>query len=76
VAVEKRNVRDKLALAWVAAAKAPKSEGGLGLTLEEAIGLLEDDTVAESFFGIKAETIRRYWNTRPNQRRRDFTLSD
>ena len=59
--------RDQLALSWIAAAIASEEEGGLGLTLDDAIELLDKSNAVE-VFGITADTIRKYWNNRPNQR--------
>ena len=71
-----RDNRDKMALSWIAAAKAPESEGGLGLTLDAAIELLEYSSATEKPFGLDADTIRKYWNNRPNQRTLEFKLED
>ncbi len=69
----KNDARDRLALAWVAAARASVKEGGLGLTLDEAVDLFHN-TDAAKIFGINEETLRKYWNNRPDDRGLDFRL--
>lgn len=64
--------RDQLAMSWIAAATA-KEDGGLGLTLDGAIDLLHKNDSLK-VFGITEDTIRKYWNNRPRQRKRDVQL--
>ena len=71
-----RDKRDKEILGWIAAAKAPLSEGGLGLTLDKAMELLNHSSAKEKPFGLNVDTIRKYWNNRPNQRSIYFELED
>jgi hypothetical protein len=59
--------RDQLALTWLAAAKTSKEEEGLGLTLDEAIDLFASAGGAE-MFGFNEDTLRKYWNNRPDDR--------
>ena len=65
---QRRNNRDKLAMAWIAAAKASEEEGGLGLTLDAAIDLYEEESRDHYIFGVNEDTLRRYWNNRPDDR--------
>ncbi|MDA0681123.1 MAG: hypothetical protein O2880_12400 [Proteobacteria bacterium] len=64
----------QLALGWIAVAKLPKKEGGLGLTLEGACAKLgENDLKA---FGLTEATLRSYWNRHPDNRAPEFEMGD
>ena len=66
--------RKRLALGWIATAIAPKVEGGLGLTLEEAIGRIGENDLRS--FKLTEETLKTYWNKNSDLRERDFKLPD
>ena len=65
---QRRNNRDKLAMAWIAAAKASEEKGGLGLTLDAAIDLYEEESRDHYMFGVNGDTLRKYWSNRPDDR--------
>jgi hypothetical protein len=65
---QRRNNRDKLAMAWIAAAKLSEKEGGLGLTLDAAIDLYEKESRDHYIFGFNGDTFRKYWKNRPDGR--------
>lgn len=71
-----RELRNRYALGWIAAAKASVEDGGLGLTLDEAIKLLEKSANGRNPFSIDPDTVRKYWNNRPDRRNVEFTLGD
>ena len=59
-----------MAYGWLATAKAPENEGGLGMTLRDAVAKLttEWDQLPSE------ETLLRYWNKVKNQQERDFEI--
>ncbi len=61
-------VRDQFAMSWIAAAKASEEEGGLGLTLDAVIDLYEKECGDDYIFGVNGDTLRKYWNNRPDDR--------
>ena len=70
-----KHVRDtkfnlELAYGWLATAKAPENEGGLGMTLRDAVAKL----TAEWDQLPSEETLLRYWNNVKNQQERDFEI--
>jgi hypothetical protein len=73
------SIMKSLALGWLATAIAPESEGGLGLTNEDAIGRIGEfspifkDTAA---FGFTEETLLTYWAKYPELRDIVFKLPD
>lgn len=70
-----RQVTKKHAMAWIAAARLPEEEGGLGLTLEEACALVSDNGFSGNFY-LTEETLRSYWNKQPELRQVEFTQED
>ena len=68
-----------LALRWLATAIAPEEEGGLGLSNEQAFGMIGElspvfkDTKA---FGFTEETLKTYWADNPEMHHRTFKLPD
>ena len=64
----------QFAMGWIAAARLPEAEGGLGLKLEEACAKLGENDL--NAFGLTEETLRTYWNKRPNMRKVEFKLED
>ena len=66
--------RKRLAMGFVATAKAPVEEGGLGLTHEQVKELIANVPIAEEFFGLDADTIESYWNHNPDMRTATFKL--
>ena len=69
------NIKLILALSWIATAKSPKDDGGLGLTLEEAIGLI-GESGAQGGFGLTEETLKTYWTKNPDKQKLEFKLPD
>jgi hypothetical protein len=70
---EKRRI---FALGWIAKAKAPEVKGGLGLTLEEAIGLLGENSIVGKRFGLTEETLKTYWSQNPDLQNLEMNLPD
>ncbi len=64
----------QFALGWIAAARLPEEEGGLGLTLEDACAKLGENGLKA--FGLTEETIRSYWNKNPENRSVEFKIED
>ena len=60
----------ELAYGWIATAIAPEDEGGLGLTLRDAVERL----TAEWSQFVSEETLLRYWNNVKNNQERDFEI--
>ena len=60
----------ELAYGWLATAKAPENEGGLGMTLRDAVAKL----TAEWDQLPSEETLLRYWNNVKNKQERDFEI--
>ena len=55
---------------WLASAIAPEKEGGLGLTLKDAVGKLPD-----LWLHLPSEkTLLRYWNDRKETQERTFKI--
>ena len=69
-----RRKRQTFAMAWIAAARLPEKEGGLGLTLESACRYLGEHGLHA--FGLSEETLRTYWNKKPLSRRVIFRPED
>jgi hypothetical protein len=69
-----RRKRQTFAMAWIAAARLPEEEGGLGLTLESACQNL--GWYGPRGFGLSEETLRTYWNKKPLSRRVIFRPED
>ena len=70
-----RQVTKKYAMAWIAAARLPKEDGGLGLTLEEACALVSDKSL-NGYFHLTEETLRSYWNKQPELRQVELNQED
>ena len=64
----------RLALGWIAAAMAPVSQDGLGLTLEKAVGKIGQHDL--NSFGLREETLSTYWSRNRDLHRIEFTLPD
>ena len=67
------------ALSWIAAATSPYEEGGLGLSNEDAIGLIGEwsaELADEKAFGFTEETLLTYWAQHPELRNLVFKLPD
>jgi len=60
----------QLAYGWLATAMAPESEGGLGMTLQDATTQLTTEWGRLP----SAQTLRRYWNNVKNTQERDFEI--
>jgi hypothetical protein len=60
------------AMAWIAAATASEEDGGLGLTLDQAIDLL--GRLRSNPFGVSPDTLRKYWNNSPDLRKLEFIM--
>jgi len=60
----------EFAYGWIATAIAPESEGGLGMTLRDAVAKL----TAEWSKLPSEQTLRRYWNNVKNTQERDFEI--
>ncbi len=65
--------RRQLAMSWIVAAMRPESEGGLGLSLEDALEQAAVHHSKEANFGFTAETLLHYWNNFPEQRTASFS---
>ena len=70
ISKEKRS----FALGWIAVAKTPEAEGGLGLSLEAACAMLGENGLKS--FGLTEETLRTYWNRKGTYRGVKFKLDD
>jgi len=64
----------QFAMGWIAAAKAPWDEEGLGLTLEDACAMIGENGLKG--FGLTEETLRTYWNRKGTYRGVKFKLDD
>lgn len=62
----------RFALSYIATLIAPVSEGGLGMTLEDAIDDAAKKSKGKAPFGYTADTLTNYWNNHPEWRTRDF----
>jgi hypothetical protein len=62
----------RFALSYLATLIAPESEGGFGMTLEDAIDDAAKKFKGQANFGYTAETLKNYWNNYPEWRTRDF----
>ena len=76
-----RQVTKKYAMAWIAAARLPEEDGGLGLTLEEACALVSDKTLVSDkslngHFHLTEETLRSYRNKQPELRQVELNQED
>ena len=69
-----RRLDRKLALAWIAAARLPENEGGLGLTLDDACAKLS--ALDPNLFNFTEETLRSYWSKNPVKQKAVFDLED
>ncbi|PSJ15894.1 hypothetical protein [Nitrosomonas supralitoralis] len=65
-------IKKRLSLGWIATAKARIEDGGLGLTLEQAIARIGENDL--NAFGLTEETLKTYWNKNVELRKRDFHL--
>ena len=63
-------INKALVMGLLATAKAPKSEGGLGLTLQDAVAMVK----AEWGKLPSEQTLRRYWNDVKNTQKRNFKI--
>ncbi len=79
---ENSDLRQRFALGWIAAARLPKSLGGLGLTLEKAIQEIGENHLSSSqlshnepLFGFKESTLGTYWGKHKALRFPIFSLS-
>ena len=70
----KRKTISEMALAWIAAAKLPEEEGGLGLTLEEARAKIGENGLHA--FGLTEETLKTYWAKKKTRKTPNFHLED
>lgn len=64
----------RCALSWIATAKTSEEDGGLGLTLEDAIGRIGENGFHA--FGFTEETLKTYWNKHSDLQERGFNLPD
>ena len=64
--------KGSFALGWIAVAKTPVDEGGLGLTLESACAMLGENGLNR--LGLTEETLRTYWNRNGACRDIEFKL--
>jgi hypothetical protein len=64
------------ALGWIATAKATALEDGLGLTLDEAIGLIGENSTLGKRFGLTEETLKTYWSQNPDLQNLKMNLPD
>ena len=62
----------RFALSYIATLIAPVSEGGLGMTPEDAIDDAAKKFKGQANFGYTVETLTNYWNNHPEWRTRDF----
>jgi len=69
-----RRLDRKLALAWIAAARLPENDGGLGLTLERACANISSQELNP--FGFEYETLRTYWKKSRSKINHTFTMGD
>ena len=60
----------EFAYGWIATAIAPESEGGLGMTLQDAAAML----TAKWGKLPSEQTLQRYWNNVKNTQERDFEI--
>lgn len=76
----KRSERIKsYSLGWLASAMAPLEEGGLGLKLEDAIGMIGEFSLTPKdvkAFGFTEETLKTYWAKNPDKHEIHFKLPD
>ena len=63
-------INKTLVMGLLATAKAPKSEGGLGLTLQDAVAMVK----AEWGKLPSEQTLRRYWNDVKNTQEKNFEI--
>ena len=63
-------INKALVMGLLATAKAPKSEGGLGLTLQDAVAMVK----AEWGKLPSEQTLRRYWNDVKNTQEKNFEI--
>ena len=63
-------INKALVMGFLATAKAPESEGGLGLTLRDAVSMVK----AEWGRLPSEQTLRRYWNNVKNTQEKDFEI--
>lgn len=59
-------------MSYIATLIAPESDGGCGMTLEDAIDDAAKKSKGKARFGYTAETLKNYWNNHPKWRTRDF----
>jgi hypothetical protein len=59
--------RDKIrfALSWIAAAIRPAENGGLGMSLDEAIASVAKKKRGKFILGLSGDTLRTYWKSHP-----------
>jgi hypothetical protein len=59
--------RDKMrfALSWIAAAMRPAENGGLGMSLDDAIASAAKKKRGKFIFGLSGDTLRTYWKSHP-----------
>jgi len=62
----------RFTLSYIATLIAPESDGGCGMTLEDAIEYAAKSFKGNANLGYSAETLTHYWNNRPEWRNRDF----
>lgn len=74
LAARKKDFNRRLAMGWIAAARLPLEEGGLGLTLEQAVGMIGENN--RKNFGLTEETLRTYWNKNPELRQVEFVIPE
>lgn len=66
-----------LAIGWIAAAKRPIEQDGLGLTYDQAFQLLRSLNKRGSMFGFAEETLKTYWNKNSTSRKsQTFKIPD
>jgi len=64
--------RRQWALSWIATAIKNVSDGGLGLSIGDAIEQAAEERPGEINFGFSEETLRHYWDNYPKQRTISF----
>jgi len=64
--------RKRFALAFIASAIRPRSEGGSGLSLCEAIERAAENKPGEANFGLSEDSLRTLWHSHPELQKPNF----